>query len=91
MLPLTSPLALLLATGGLVGATFPLGKLAGESGVPPLVWALLIAAGSATVLAGGLLVRREPIRLDLRHLRYDLTAGLLSLAIPNARRVRRGG
>jgi drug/metabolite transporter (DMT)-like permease len=79
-----SPLPLLLATGGLIGATFPLGKLAGEAGVAPLVWSFLIAAGSALVLVAALMMRREAVAFDLRHLRYDLIAGIVSLAIPNA-------
>ena len=84
MPPLAQPLPLLLATGGLIGATFPLGKLAGEAGVPPLVWSFFIAAGSALVLVAALAARREAVALDKRHLRYDLMAGLISLAIPNA-------
>jgi drug/metabolite transporter (DMT)-like permease len=84
MSPRASPLPLLLATGGLIGATFPLGKLAGEAGVPPLVWSFLIAAGSALVLVAALAMRREAVAFDLRHLRYDLIAGVVSLAIPNA-------
>jgi drug/metabolite transporter (DMT)-like permease len=84
MSPRASPLPLLLATGGLVGATFPLGKLAAEAGIPPLVWSFLIAAGSALVLGAALAARRSAVAIDLRHLRYDLVAGVVSLAIPNA-------
>jgi drug/metabolite transporter (DMT)-like permease len=81
---LSSPLPLLLVTGSLLGATFPLGKVAGEAGIDPFAWAFLIAAGSAAVLLAALLARGEALRIDGRHLRYDLIAGLISLAIPNA-------
>ena len=46
-----APLRLLLATGALIGATFPLGKLAGAAGISPVGWSFLIAAGSAATLS----------------------------------------
>ena len=38
---------LFFVTGGLLGLTLPLGKLAGQAGVPPTVWALTISLGAA--------------------------------------------
>lgn len=48
---MSSPAALLVITGLLLGLTFPLGKLATAASVPPLVWALLLSGGSAVCLA----------------------------------------
>jgi drug/metabolite transporter (DMT)-like permease len=78
-----SPLPLLLITGTLVGATFPLGKLAGAAGIAPLVWAFLISAGSALVLAVGLEVQRQALPVSLKHVRYYAVAGVVSYAVPN--------
>jgi drug/metabolite transporter (DMT)-like permease len=79
----SSPLPLLLITGTLVGATFPLGKLAGAAGIAPLVWAFLISAGSALVLAVALGVQRLALPFSLKHLRYYVVAGVISYAVPN--------
>jgi len=47
---LQAPIVLLLITGTLIGLNFPLGKIAGDAGVSPLSWALLISLGAALVL-----------------------------------------
>ncbi|HZH28283.1 MAG TPA: DMT family transporter [Azospirillaceae bacterium] len=77
------PLALLLATGSLLGALFPLGKLAAAAGVAPLAWSLsmLLSAGVLlTVLAAA---QGQAPHLTAPHLRYYASAGLLSMAMPN--------
>ncbi|HVL72271.1 MAG TPA: DMT family transporter [Beijerinckiaceae bacterium] len=74
---------LLLGTGGLFGATFPLGKLAAEAGVPPVAWALLIAAGASLVLGAAALVSRRPPPRDAHSLRYYAVAGTISFVAPN--------
>jgi drug/metabolite transporter (DMT)-like permease len=79
-----SPAALLLAVGVLLGLNFPLGKLAGAAGVPPLVWSALISIGGALVLGAALIARRIPVPLDLRHLRYFTVVAVISYALPNA-------
>jgi drug/metabolite transporter (DMT)-like permease len=79
-----APAALLLMVGGLLGLTFPLGKLAGAAGVPPLVWSTLLSGGGATVLALALLLRRQPVRLHARLARYFLVVSVVSYALPNA-------
>jgi drug/metabolite transporter (DMT)-like permease len=79
-----SPAALLLMVGALLGVNFPLGKLAGASGVPPLVWSALISAGGAVVLGIALALKRIALPLDLRHLRYFLVVAIVSYALPNA-------
>jgi drug/metabolite transporter (DMT)-like permease len=79
-----APAALLLIVGTLLGLNFPLGKLAGAAGVPPLVWSALIAVGGVLVLGAVLVARRIPVPLDLRHLRYFTVVAVLSYAVPNA-------
>ena len=79
-----APAALLLAVGALLGLNFPLGKLAGAAGVPPLVWSALISAGGAIVLGIALAVKRTPMPFDLRHLRYFTVVAIVSYALPNA-------
>jgi drug/metabolite transporter (DMT)-like permease len=75
---------LLLAVGVLLGLNFPLGKLGGAAGVPPLVWSALISAGGVVVLGLALAVRRIALPLDLRHLRYFVVVAIVSYALPNA-------
>ena len=63
--PLQGPVALLLVTGTLIGLNLPLGKIAGDAGVSPLTWALLISLGASGVLlpvllAGGRLTLPTP-------------------------------
>lgn len=78
-----SPLALLVAVGGLIGLVFPLGKLASQAGVDPAAWALVISGGTALVLAGILAARRRPFHLTRHVARYCVITGLVSFALPN--------
>src|SRR3954471_23935193 len=79
-----APAALLLMVGSLLGLSFPLGKLAGAAGVPPLIWSALLSGGGALVLAVALLLRRQPVRLNTQLLRYFLVVAVVSYALPNA-------
>ncbi len=54
-----SPAVLLLITGTLIGLNFPLGKIAGDAGVSPLIWALLISLGASSMLLPLLLATRS--------------------------------
>lgn len=78
-----SAIGLLLVTGGLLGLTLPFGKLAGEAGVAPAVWALLISLGAGGVLLAALLLRGGRPGLDARKLRYFAITAAVSYAIPN--------
>lgn len=78
-----SALALLVIAGLLLGVTLPLGKLAGEAGILPVVWAFLISAGAGTVLLFGLFAKGRGVRLDAGRLRYFFLAAALSYAAPN--------
>ena len=75
---------MLLAVGVLLGINFPLGKLAAQAGVPPLIWSALISAGGAIVLGVALAVKRIRLPLDARHLRYFAVVAVVSYALPNA-------
>ncbi len=78
-----SAVGLLFVTGSLLGLTLPLGKLAGEAGVPPVVWALLVSAGAGLVLFAAMLAGGARLRLDAHRLRYFAVTAAISYAIPN--------
>jgi drug/metabolite transporter (DMT)-like permease len=76
-------LGLLLVTGGFLGLTPPLGKIATAFGVPALLWAFVVSAGAGGVLLIGLLARAKRIGLDAHSLRYFIITAVVSYAIPN--------
>ncbi|MBK3804229.1 EamA family transporter, partial [Azospirillum brasilense] len=76
-------LALLLLVGGLIGVIFPVTKIAQAAGVPPLPWAFSMMLGAGVILAGMARVKRQPMPLTGRYLRYFAVSGLLSMALPN--------
>lgn len=78
-----SPAVLLLITGTLIGLNFPLGKMAGEAGVSPLSWALLISLGASLTLLPILVVTRKLALPPSRVLRYTLISALVSFVTPN--------
>lgn len=77
------PTVLLLITGTLIGLNFPLGKMAGEAGVSPLIWALLISLGATLVLLPLLLVTRRLALPPPRVLRYAVISAVISFVTPN--------
>lgn len=78
-----SPIGLLLVTGVLLGLTLPFGKLAGQVGVAPAVWALVISLGVGIVLLIWMLAHGQRPGLDTGRLRYFVVAGIISYVIPN--------
>ena len=78
-----SPPLLLVATGGLLGLTFPLGKLASAASIPPIIWAWLIAAGSGSVLFLIQLLLNNKLPLQRNYLIYYLISAIFSLVLPN--------
>lgn len=76
-------LLLLLSTGGLIGAIFPVTKFAQAAGVPPLPWALSMTLGAGVILAAMARAKGVPLPLSGRYLRYFAVSGLLSVALPN--------
>ena len=80
---LQNPILLLLATGTLVGFYFPLGKMANDSGITPMAWAMVVSLGASTLLLPILAFKR---RLSLprgRTIRYVVISGLISFVLPN--------
>ncbi len=80
---LQEPAVLLLLTGSLIGLNFPLGKLAGEAGVSPMIWALLISLGAVLVSLPLLLASGQRVRPSRRVLRYAAISSLVSFVTPN--------
>jgi drug/metabolite transporter (DMT)-like permease len=78
-----TPTILLLVTGSLIGLNFPLGKIAGEAGVSPLVWALLISLGVTLLLFPAMLATRSLAFPTPHVLRYTVVSALVSFVTPN--------
>ncbi|MGO4387664.1 DMT family transporter [Microvirga sp. 2YAF29] len=76
-------IALLIATGCVFGAMFPLGRMAGQAGVAPLAWTLSMMLGGGLILFVTTLLRRQIVPLSRSHLSYYAGAGLLSMGLPN--------
>lgn len=77
-------IGLLLYTGTLLGVNLPLGKLAAQGGVPPLLWAMVVSAGAAGLMIPALVVQKRFVVPKGRVLRYTVISGLLSFAAINA-------
>lgn len=78
-----SAIGLLVVTGALLGLTLPFGKLAGEVGVAPSVWALVVSLGAGSLLLAYTLSAGQIVGLDARRLRYFMIAGAVSYVVPN--------
>jgi drug/metabolite transporter (DMT)-like permease len=78
-----SPMWLLLVTGGFLGLNFPLGKLANDASVSPVVWAWLISAGAGMVLFVVLLLSGKRVSLRRNYLKYYVLSSVCSLVVPN--------
>lgn len=78
-----SAFGLLLVTGGLLGLTPPLAKLAAEGGVPAALWAFVISFGAGSVLLIALLAGGGRLGLGSGRLRYYFVAAAISYALPN--------
>lgn len=78
-----SAVGLLTVTGALLGLSLPFGKIAIETGVPPVVWAFVISAGGGCVILVALLLRGERIRFTAHKLRYFFATAAVTYALPN--------
>lgn len=76
------PVLLLFAAGSCIGLIFPLGRLAGEAGVPPLLYAAASAFGASLVLFLAARLSGSPAVARKGVLAYALVAGQLTFAIP---------
>ena len=78
-----APGFLLVIVGALLGANFPIGKLAAGAGVPGLVWAALLSISASLSLGTWLLLRGRAMPLNTQHLRYFAVTALTAYALPN--------
>lgn len=74
---------LLLLLGCLWGASFSIAKLAIGGGIPVLGYAAWQALGSALVLLGILLIRRQSLPRGWKVWRFCLIAGFVGICVPN--------
>ncbi|CAM2010621.1 DMT family transporter [Acanthopleuribacter pedis] len=79
----TAPLFLLFTTGALLGANFPLGKVAATHGFSPLAWAWVVSMGAVLFLGLTRLASGRPTRLRRDHVRFVVVSGVLSFVLPN--------
>lgn len=80
---LEHPVFLLLVTGTLIGLNFPLGKIAGEAGLTPILWPLVISSGAALSLLPVLVARRRLTLPGITLGRYAVISGLISFVAAN--------
>jgi drug/metabolite transporter (DMT)-like permease len=77
-----NPLLLLLGTGAMLGFYFPIGKLAVQGGVDPVLWAALICIGAGVSMA--VLSRAIEGKSDgVAAWRYAVISGFLSYVVPH--------
>jgi drug/metabolite transporter (DMT)-like permease len=76
------PLSLLFAAGFCIGLIFPLGKMAADLGLSPLLYTGLCAAGASLVVAIICLIAGERIVINAETLTYAAIAGQITFAIP---------
>lgn len=78
-----NPIFLLLAAGTLFGFNFPLGKIAGDAGVPPLVWAMTLSLGVCVILLPTLIAQKRLAFPKGRMVRYVVLSAIISFIVPN--------
>ena len=74
---------LLIATGILLGLTFPLGKLGTQAGISPVVWAFLFSCGASLALIFFRLVTKQPLLINRGNIVFYFVAATVSLVLPN--------
>lgn len=74
---------MLVLCGFLIGANFPLGKLASNAGISPILWPLLISLGAVIAMVGFLAFRRTLTRPSGAVLRFTLISGFISFFAVN--------
>jgi len=77
------PRFLLMASGILLGFTFPLAKLANQSALPATTWVIINSLGACLTLFPLLLLTRQWQWPRGRQWRYVLIAGPATFAVPN--------
>ncbi|MDX2464245.1 MAG: hypothetical protein QNK31_07015, partial [Porticoccus sp.] len=72
-----SPVFLLLVTGTLIGFNFPLGKIAGNAGITPMIWAMIISLGVSVMLLPVLVTTRRLAIPKGRMVRYVIISAFI--------------
>lgn len=80
---LDAPGFLLIVVGALLGANFPIGKLAAGAGVPGLVWAAILSLSATLSLGIWQVLRGRNTPLNAHYLRYFAVTALTAYALPN--------
>ncbi len=78
-----NPLLLLIGTGLMLGLNFPLGKIAIQAGVHPVLWAVLISLGAGIALLAVTLAKKGMPDLDRSFGAFAIVSGFLSYVVPN--------
>jgi drug/metabolite transporter (DMT)-like permease len=76
------PILLLLGTGAALGCYFPLGRLAGEAGINPALWAIVICLGAGLTMAAIARAAEGPGGWGGMG-RYAFTSGFISNVVPH--------
>lgn len=77
-----SPVFLLIVTGTLFGFNFPLGKIAGDAGISPVIWAMIVSLGASGMLFPILVAKRQLAMPKGRMVRYVIISALITFVIP---------
>lgn len=78
-----NPIILLLTTGVLIGFNFPLGKIAGDAGISPVFWALIVSLGASGFLLPILTFKRNLSLPRGKMINYIVISGVISFVFPN--------
>lgn len=78
-----NPNVLLLATGILLGLTFPLAKIAGQEGIPAASWIMMNSFGVCIALLPALFFSGTLALPNKRHIKYLTISGSVTFAAPN--------
>ena len=77
-----NPSLLLIMTGALIGLNFPLGKIAGDAGISPVLWAMIPSVGVAALMLPVLVLRRGLSRPNRALVQFAMLTALISYVIP---------
>jgi len=78
-----NPVFLLLVTGTMIGFNFPLGKIASDAGISPMIWAMIVSLSVSATLLPFLIAKRKLRMPRGRTARYVIVTGLISFVAPN--------
>lgn len=78
-----NPVFLLLVTGVLIGFNFPLGKIAGQNDISPIIWAMILSLGATGMLLPILITKRHLTLPRGKMVPYMIISALISFVIPN--------